>query len=472
MSFSKFIEDLEKLEKISYENMAIVNITKFIIPEKEILKKILAERSPDLSDEDIELMAEAASAEEDPEAEDQEAEDQEAEDAVDPEEPIDPIERAKERRKREIRETAKQRKKELKEIYKKMLESLKEEVKKVKNDIKVAVFNFLNKFKEVATSFILAIIKSITSIPGAIVMAVLPPWNIPGAVTSLLVVLSNYLEVLSKVQQIIPFLRPLTKIPNIVGENRVNFLGKIFDVITLALIALYGPIIAFNKFIKKIIEIIKSLFSQKRNKKVFKQATKKLVKLGHIESTKTKFTVVIEDNEPKLKRTTRGIKRENDDNLPTTEKDKFELDTKDENQQPVTVEIFSYDEDDVEEILSLLNQFKIRKNSDTNNPPRWGGREHVYKYRNQKELDELQAQIEDIDKTINDEQSGMNILSGILLNEVGEDLLILADIDSAAEEFEQFVYDIVLPDGTVIPSISQEGLDYYRQKFDLIFKQI
>jgi len=436
MSFNKFIEDLEKLEEISYSNMSVINITKLVIPEKEILKKILIERSPELSEEDIDIIADSVLGEDEETSEDDVQEDDEetSEDDV--------IERARKKRRKAIKEERRREKEELKKIYKSRSGNLKEETKELKNKIISAVFQFLNKFKEVTKSFVLALIKVITSIPGAVTMAVAPPWNIPGAVTSLLVVVNAYLGVLSNIRDLVPFLKPLKSLPNIIDKSKINGLGSSLDAITLILIELYKPILGFNNFIKKIIEFIKSLFGNKKSQRVFKQATKKLIKLGHIESLTKKPRLIVEKDEAKLRLRNKGNQILDDDGQ------RFNIDSLEEGEE-IPVNIFSYDSDDVDEIVSILNQFKIT------NSRKWGGKQHVSGYRRKGEFDAILKEVESLEKELD-----------------GKDA-IFSELDiTDTDEFEQFVYDITLPDGTVVPNISTDGLEYYRNKFELIFNEV
>ena len=113
-----------------------------------------------------------------------------------------------------------------------------------------------------------------------------------------------------------------------------------------------------------------------------------------------------------------------------------------ENTTSSSVEVFSFDENDNDEIFSLLDQFKIT------NTRKWGGKSHVSDYRTNpdfllKELEDLENKIEGFD---------------------------IPPVDSS--EFDQFVYDVRLPDGTVIPNVSEEGLEYYRKKFELQINDI
>lgn len=491
--FDIFTKDLDELEKIAYGSMAILNISDLLVPDKEIMKKMLAEKSPELSKEDIDLMADAAydvdskvkkSREEDAEDIDEPAEKETKEERKrrreiekeekkkareekkknkqerkeDRRDDKEAIRKMKEQRKEKLKEEEKLRKEELKKIFKKRLEDLKREVKELKDKIKSAVFTFLNKFKDVSKAFILALIKVATSIPGAVVMVAAPPWNVPGAISSLLVVIVAYLDLLSKVQSIIPFMNPLRRLPTVLTKKDLNSTGFVFDAITLLLIELYRPIIGLKSIIDKIIVFIKSLFSSgKRRDKIFKQATKRLVKLGHIKSAIPRIVSVVEgtgeEAEGKLKLHSGGIRKTRltqpdlikrfAPNGATTGSP-FTIPAVDDPDKEVPVTVNAWDGEDVEEILSLLEQFEIT------NTTKWGGESHVNAYR--RKTDDIEKQLK------------------VLENELSDKNEFLKDIDTA--EFDQFVYDVILPDGEVIPNISEEGLEYYKSKFDLVYRDI
>jgi hypothetical protein len=504
MSFKKFIKDLDELEEIAYANMSIIDISKFIITDKEILKKILIEKNPNLPIEDIEMIAESAYPNEDEDSQGTDPEEIKGKLEEDPDNPEDPdepqlsedpdepedietkaerkekrrkekeerrdkLEKKRKERKDKLKKERKERKDFLKEMYKDKMNELKQEVKDLKNKVKSAIFEFLNKFKEVGKAFILALMKTITSVPGAISMSVLPPWNVPGAVTSLLTVIVQYLDVLSKIQSIVPFMQPLRKIPNFIKSSEINVIGKILDIATITMIALYFPILKLKEFIEKLIKFIKSLFTKSvRSEKIFKKATKKLVKLGHIESTKIKIVSIIEgegdDSEEQRRIHRSGIPSKSIGNRILTQPRLIER--FDDNGQQFTIEsddplateetpirVFAWDPEDIDEVLSLLGQFEITEGE------KWGGKKHVSGYRGKKKIDELLVNLEIFEKDLQDEDEKTKEI----ISELGE-------LDS--DEFSQFVYDIVLDDGTVIQNISSDGLEYYRKKFELVFSEI
>lgn len=494
MSFNKFIESLDELQELAISNLALVSIASLIIPEKEVLKKILADKIPGLSEEDIDLMADAAfdgeddedsesevdseneieetkeekkdrkEAEKEAKKQEKEAKKQEkeaekeankqekqAEKEANKETDEEKVarkekqkeerEKKKQERKDKLKEELDQRKEELKKMYKEKLENLKKEVKELYNTIKAAIFKFVDAFLEVSKNFILALIKMVTSLPGAVLAAVAPPFNVSLAIVTLLMIITDYLDILSKINAVIPFMQPLRLLPNFIKEGDLKVLGITMNVITRALIQFYAPIVGFNKIIQKIIDFIKSLFGN-RKEKIFKNATRKLIKLGHIQSVTKRPVMIVEDEEAKLKLRNKGDARGPQELTP--EPPKFNKKTGEliENNKTTSVNVFSFDEEDIDEVVTLLNEFKIT------NTRKYLGKSHVSDYRVNpnfmlKELSELEEKINEFE---------------------------LPDVDTS--EFDRFVYDVVLPDGTIIPNVSEEGLEYYKKKFELEIRDI
>jgi hypothetical protein len=44
------------------------------------------------------------------------------------------------------------------------------------------------------------------------------------------------------------------------------------------------------------------------------------------------------------------------------------------------------------------------------------------------------------------------------------------NVPTDLNEYQRFLYNIILPDGTVIPNISEDGLNYYKSKYDLTYQ--
>jgi hypothetical protein len=129
---------------------------------------------------------------------------------------------------------------------------------------------------------------------------------------------------------------------------------------------------------------------------------------------------------------------------------------------PITV--WAKDEDDIEEIISLLDRFKHHevtyKNGKWSGKRKWGTTGHVYAFKEEEiEINE--------DLGIPTGKYDISELLEIVESRVNElEIPIQVEIKDS-EDIDRFVYDIELPDGTTIPNISEEGLEYFRSKYDL-----
>jgi hypothetical protein len=122
----------------------------------------------------------------------------------------------------------------------------------------------------------------------------------------------------------------------------------------------------------------------------------------------------------------------------------------------------SFDEDDVEEIQGLLDTFIVGFEGDQR-------RNRVVAYRKKITIDarELAALTgktfdEDYDFSELDLDDIANQLENVQMPEIVTD----DDIPDADIE-DRFVYDLELPDGTIIQNITEDGIEYYNQNYIL-----
>jgi hypothetical protein len=431
MSFANYLQNLDTLENEAYSTG--FDIARFFLPDKEILKKILLEKNSLITEEEVELIASIAyeaeeqidqlsatasingtasgltssvTSQQDNASTEAEATAEQAEAQAQANEAEESAKAAA----KEAKETAKR-------IYKEKVKALKEEVKKLKKEIREAVFMFINKQKEAVKALGLAITNFASALPAAIITATAPPWNIPGAIILINQVIKSYSDLVAIVQMIIPYFEPTRKLPLVIDSSKLNVVGGILNIAVTALLAIFTPIKILQGIIKSIIEFIKSLFKNKN--KVFKQATKKLIKLGHIakigEERGTQYTEL--DGE---------ILKLSDDT-------------------PITV--YAKDDSDIEEIISLLNQFDIQ------NTRKWRGESHVYRFRKSKSTDDVQQG--DPFRSLDLENPDFTELDKLELEINSLPINVPTDLN----EYQRFLYNI-----------TEEGLNYYKSKYDLTYQ--
>lgn len=417
MSFNNYLSNLDELENLTYSTG--FDIARFFLPDDEILKKILLEKNSKISEEELDIITSIVYEINEPNNQTQNQGVTSSQTgltaSINGTSSLNPTASGTASdtdSNSELNETTKR-------VYKEKKKALKEEVKKLKKEIREATFMLSNKQKEASRALQLATTNLSTSLPAALVLATAPPWNIPGAISLLLLVIKSYLDLLAIIQMVVPFFEPTRKLTLVIDSSKLNAVGDILNIPITALLAIFKPISIIQETIQKILEFIKNLFKNKN--KVFKQATKRLIKLGHIAK----------------------INGERGDQYTEIDGEILKL------SDGTSVTVYAKDESDVEEILSILNQFEIQ---DTR---KWGGESHVYKFRKPADIDfdpnNPETLIDSLDKDINDAFKPVQVPTDL-------------------NEYQRFVYNIVLPDGTIIPNISEEGLNYYKSKYDLIYE--
>lgn len=417
MSFNNYLSNLDELENLTYSTG--FDIARFFLPDDEILKKILLEKNSKISEEELDIITSIVYEINEPNNQTQNQGVTSSQTgltaSINGTSSLNPTASGTASdtdSNSELNETTKR-------VYKEKKKALKEEVKKLKKEIREATFMLSNKQKEASRALQLATTNLSTSLPAALVLATAPPWNIPGAISLLLLVIKSYLDLLAIIQMVVPFFEPTRKLTLVIDSSKLNAVGDILNIPITALLAIFKPIGIIQETIQKILEFIKNLFKNKN--KVFKQATKRLIKLGHIAK----------------------INGERGDQYTEIDGEILKL------SDGTSVTVYAKDESDVEEILSILNQFEIQ---DTR---KWGGESHVYKFRKPDDTDfdpnNPETLIDSLDKDINDAFKPVQVPTDL-------------------NEYQRFVYNIVLPDGTIIPNISEEGLNYYKSKYDLIYE--
>ena len=458
-NFAKLEENIDILSGISREGG--LDISKYLLPDKEAVKKLISQRNPKMSKEDIDLLvdSEEESLRKDDELEeelkledDSEVEDLEFSDfdfrrdvvigipniPISDEEMkirqaqieerreqkrIQREERKKERqRDREIRrENRRKRIRQIKENFKEQLAEFWKEVKDIKKKIIQAASDLFRGFKEMAKDLGMCIVASATSITAITIIFSTPPWNVAQAITIVIEIILSYLKLISKVQAFAPALFPLKLLPFVTDRKNLSIVSSILNPILESVKKLWIPISALNKVISNLIQKLKDLMGSDNKNKIFRRATRKLKKLGHIRKRDGTISFPIPDV---------GIPGPISNLL----KGRGDLQSGE-----VAIDgsnIYSYDEEDVDEIRSLLDQFVLNGDGSS--------KSHKvvdFRVKFDDSLANLEKELEDVE----------------------------IPVKVSDEDIENFIYDVTLPDGTVIKNISEEGIDYFRQNYILKF---
>jgi hypothetical protein len=346
----------------------------------------------------------------------------------------------REQRKKEEREIRKRQIKEFvdlaKEIYEEQVNEIKKKVKEIKKEIQTAFFILKAKLQELVSKLINSLISAAVAIPAAVLKITLPPFNVPDALKGVLVLVQCLLDLIAVVKDLIPFLKPIKYLTLVTSAENLAILGTIMNPIIEGIFAILAPIQGFENIIFTLLNLLLSLLANTKES-TFRKATKKLKKLGHLK----KLDLPIPEEAINLitkvfwGTDNRGKKYENDGDPPNNDGEKLKL----QDETPVTV--YSFSPDDITEIIGLLDTFVVKNN-------------RVVAYRQKIKFKDQDTEPEDLIKT--------------LIKELENSALPAVPKDTS--EFEQFVYDIKLPDGTTIFGISEEAVEFYKNKYTLTFK--
>ena len=456
-SFKEFLGHLDELETKTYSQL--FDISSFFLPDKEVIKKLIKEKNPNFTKEEIDdivdseeegdaqieeeekkLTEEEEKLEKEREEAEEEREEQERDEEKERKRAEKKAQRAEKRaqKREERKKLRKEQKAQMKKIYKDLVEEIKKEVKELKNKIKEAVHKLFNEFINLTQKLITGLVKTVSSLVAIIGIIALPPWNVPLALLTLLVVLEFFLDLLRQLNLVAPILRPLKFLEPFFSKEDLAKVAGILDPPIVFILKLYTPFDKFKQFIVKVLGKLKALLGNKEDqKKTFRKVTKKLKKY------------------------------------------KFQFNG-----------LSGVDEDDHEEVEAILDTYKIGSTAaggfwgyvDPNTIPVDKGNgvgQGVIGYKE----DEENPSDADLKKSkVGVGRKAEELKLGILNNpdDVNGTLNSLTDFlnsnkiirDIKAEglaSVDNYVYDVLLPDGEILNSISEEKLDELRKQFDLAF---
>ena len=485
-SFDQMLQSLSGFEEDVYNSE--FNVSKFLLPDLEAAKKLLMMKNPGFKKEDADMIFDAKDKllKKMDEVEEKRKEKEEERNLSKEEKQKISAQKKEERKKKRQEERekrkaqAKQLIEEFKEVYKEKAKELLKQAKDVKQQIKEAAYNLWKELKELVKKLIMTIIQTASSIPAIIITISAPPWNVPKAISYTLVVVESYMNIIKLLKDLLPWLTPLKLLPLVTEKKNLKVLATIFDVIIKALRAFWIPIKFLDKLIKALLAAIGAFLKRNRGK-IFTKATRKLKKLGHLyklnwydptnQSGMPESIFAVDDAKRILSgRETKGILRYTR-GLP------YPGETDPELPEASVPGCFSYDSDDVDEIQDILRIFEVGEDTKIgkNGEQFTKQTNRVYAYKTKKSTDaKLLGDVvgyqfsEDQDYTEFDFDDLSDKLDRVVdtLPKIPDDV---ETSSSSAEELERFVYDIKLPDGTVIQSISEEGVEAFKTDYILSY---
>jgi hypothetical protein len=401
--YNTLLKNIDKLENQVYSSG--FDISKFFLNDQDAVKQLIKVKNPLMSDNDIDLMVDSEDdlmskleIEENKIAESEEQLASKDQSLTEDDKETQRIIRLKlrEDRRRSKRETIQVAKK----VYKDRLLSYYEESKDIKNEIRISSFLLVENSIDLSKKLINAVIQTSSTIPGVTIMMAAIPFNVPGAITLVITVVEAFMDIVTKMKEIVQLLPPLKKLEIVTDSKGLSVISSILNPILSILSSIWSPISALSKIVSSIISAIGSSMKKNRNR-IFRKATRKLKKLGHL-----------------FKRNKRG--------------DEYTVDG---------TKLYSYDEDDIDEVKDLLDTFKIARNK-------------VVDY-NQKIGDKT------FEQTLDDLQSQLNSV------EVPKKYPTSSD-----DVYSKYLYDVELPDGTILKNINDEGLESIKEKYKIEFTSL
>jgi hypothetical protein len=454
--FDKFLTNLDKLEKTSFDSG--LTMSTFMLPTKEAVKKYIAQKLPQLKKEEIDLIVDGAEElkkkydeweskkEEREEAKRKRKEEQlkkKEERQAKREQEASMTEEEKEKKRKEERDRRKAASKkmrdkfieQMKKIYEPVLKEIINEVLAIMNQIEIAFKQIQSKVKDIGKKIVQSSITIVTAIPDAVIQltAIIP--NVPGAINSIILVIDSLINLASVLKDLVPLMRPLKYLPLVTDKQKLEGFAKVMNII---IDFVFGAL----KFIKGIENIIFTLLDaliallNNLSQSNFKKATKKLKKLGHLKKLQLPLPEEAIDLITNLFWGTknRGSFYKTDGDPPDDNGELLKL------SDDTIVEVYSFSPDDIPEIISLLDQYVVRDN-------------RVVAYRN----------------TINNTD-----LAGETIKNLRDDLKRTGQFQEPSEaiEVEEFVYDITLPDGTIVYGVSEDAIEFYKSKYTVIINEL
>lgn len=374
--YNTLLENINNLENQIYP--VGFDISKFFLSDKESVKKLIKIKNPQMSNKDINLMVDS---------------EEESLLKLDEEEKI-----YKAKNKPFNKEIKKENIQTSKKIYKNILKSYYDETKNIKQEIRVSSFLLVENSIDISKKLVNAVIQTSSTIPGVTIMMTAIPFNIPGAITLALTVVEAFMDIVTKMKDVVVLLSPLKKLEIVTDNKSLSIISSILNPVLSILSSLWSPISALIKMIKSITSALSSSLKRNRNK-IFRRATRRLKKLGHL-----------------YKVNKRG--------------DEYTVDG---------TTLYSYDEDDVDEVKELLDTFKISRNKVVDYNQKIGDKTF------EETLDDLESQLNNVDLPTEN-----------------------YPIDSN-DTYSKYLYDVRLPDGSVLVNITEEGLESIKENYKIEF---
>jgi len=456
-TIDSLVKNIEELENVSYKSF--LDVSQYFAPDKICVKYLLKARFPNLKDASIDDIVDDESLgmtkiDEEIALEEQELEKvlNERELSESEAENDDAAKRQARRQQREqLREESRIKRQEKKELLKKNLQERKkifkdrlteyiEEVKKIKREIRQAVHRMFAEFFNLAQKLVTGLIKSVQTLIAVIGIIVAPPWNIPNAICLLIIVVEFFLDIIKQLKVVAPILEPLRQLGIVIPPDKLGIVSALLNPVIKFILGLFKPFGKFDVLVGKLMNKLTSIMNDdSKKRRVFKKATRKLRKYGYCQDGD--INKVDEKDRDEVQGILETYKLGECGSGPGTSqftinscnkcivgyRDDEAPDTDDPEENPRAGQKL----DAGEFSLSDSGDFSSIKDGDGNDTTISSQLEEFSKYRN-------------------------------IAGRISESI-------ENAEETGNFLYDVLLPDGTLLTNQTQSNLDKLKNEYTLLF---
>lgn len=144
-------------------------------------------------------------------------------------------------------------------------------VKDKKDELKKMINNFVAYQQEVFNALVSSLTQTSSAIPAISLLVSTPPFNIPAALSLGSLVMAAINELVGKVPPILNYITHLQNLSMFVSKKAYQELVRILNPMIQLLIRLMDPISLLKKFMQKILEALKKLFTSKNCDKQIKR---------------------------------------------------------------------------------------------------------------------------------------------------------------------------------------------------------
>lgn len=136
------------------------------------------------------------------------------------------------------------------------------EVKKTKNEVREAVTGLIKDQKALLQDLIITAVKISNAIPGITQLIAPVSFNVPAAISLLLLIVDAINLIINKIMDILKYLEPLKKLNLLIDDSKFNSVTTPINIALQILLSIFEPISLLKKFIDKLMGELNKAISQ------------------------------------------------------------------------------------------------------------------------------------------------------------------------------------------------------------------